>query len=110
MGFSEIIWNVHLQIHPDKILFILQKSHHGKGANLMWLWSWSLSDDSRLKKHFKDILLAINKQGDAYRKKKKKIGTMKFKENTSSTKLIETHPFEKNIYIDAYGNKTPIVQ
>ena len=35
---------------------------------------------------------------------------MKFKENTSSTKLIETHQFEKNIYIDAFGNKTPIVQ
>ena len=25
MGFSEIIWNVHLQIHPEKILSILQK-------------------------------------------------------------------------------------
>ena len=73
MGFSEIIWNVHLQIHPDKILFILQKSHHGKGANLMWLWSWSLSDDSRLKKHFKGILLAIiNREMIRGKRKRKK--------------------------------------
>lgn len=73
MGFSEIIWNVHLQIHPDKILFILQKSHHGKGANLMWLWSWSLSDDSRLKKHQKDMLLAINILGRCLAEKEKKV-------------------------------------
>lgn len=73
MGFLEIIWNVHLQIHPDKILFILQKSHHGKGANLMWLWSWSLSDDSRLKKHQKDMLLAINTLGRCLAEKEKKV-------------------------------------
>lgn len=73
MGFSEIIWNVHLQIHPDKILVILQKSHHGKGANLMWLWSWSLSDDSRLKKHRKDILFEINILGRFLAEKKKKM-------------------------------------
>lgn len=73
MGFSEIIWNVHLQIHPYKILFILQKSHHGKGANLMWLWSWSLSDDSRLKKHQKDMLLAINILGRCLAEKEKKV-------------------------------------
>ena len=73
MGFSEIIWNVHLQIQPEKILFILQKSHHGKGANLMWLWSWSLSDDSRLKKHFKGILLAIiNREMIRGKRKRKK--------------------------------------
>ena len=72
MGFSEIIWNVHLQIQPEKILFILQKSHHGKGANLMWLWSWSLSDDSRLKKHFKGILLAIINREMIRRKRKRK--------------------------------------
>ena len=73
MGFSEIIWNVHLQIQPEKILFILQKSHHGKGANLMWLWSWSLSDDSHLKKHFKGILLAIiNREMIRGKRKRKK--------------------------------------
>ena len=35
---------------------------------------------------------------------------MKFKETILSTKLIETHQFEYNIYIDAFGNKTPTVQ
>ena len=43
------------------------------------------------------------------KKKKKRYDGIQRKDPIS-IKLTKTHQFEKNIYIDAFGNKTPIVQ